>query len=224
MGDEKKDNLEDNHYLEIEQKFSINGGYESSYMDDTYKSEEYNAIKTLTEEIPKALDIFLESNPEYDEVRKIDVNKLRQGDEISCIHKFFNLDTNKDTNKDYSALILSINYPSLEIEVISETDFDDFNNGDIKEINVNQINPNNNIIFRLKQQDIALLYMGIKKLLPDGMISGNIEYFYVFTEYFKINEKSCYESLSAKDKFDLNEELEERTGIPSSRGIMSLKW
>ena len=219
---------QDSHHLEIEQKFSINSAYESLYMSDTYNSEDYNSIKSLMEEIPNALDKFLEDNPDYDDIRKIDINKIKVGDAVVVTLSAYDETVDDIIDQKYNAEVTLVSDDN--ITVILREFIPDAKSGDVRlfsneyaEVNRNRVSPDTNIIFKLKGQDIALIFSSIRRLLPEG-IGGNIEYFYVFTEYFKINEKICYQSLSADEKYNLNDELEERTGIPSSRGGASLKW
>lgn len=236
MSDKNNSDIPDSPYhLEIEQKYNIVDKYESAYMSDTYNSEEYNSLKSLTEGIPVALDKFLECNPEYDDVRKVDINKIKVGDvvTVSMTHHYdpiYDPDEYDGSSlvQKYQSKVISIGDNEITVsldEFVYDKKCHTPRIFPIVECSVNKnlVTQDTNCIFRLKQQDIALLYMGIKSKMPSG-ISGDIEYFYVFTEYFKINEKICYSSLSAADKFRLNDELEERTGIPSSRGNFSLKW
>jgi hypothetical protein len=64
-------------------------------------------------------------------------------------------------------------------------------------------------ILRLKSGDISFIYNDFKK---NTKIESHVDFFYTFTEYFKINEKLLYESLSTRVKNEILEELDERTG------------
>lgn len=227
--------MQDNDNDSQDIKFSISDKYKSSYLQDAYEAEEYHAKKNLIEGVQNALVKFIENNPQYDELRHIDISMLKVGDHIKLIPEA----EEKKSKKKKPVIIGEIigeNQYKFRISIHKKFFTEKYktswlwNEDDKMEENDNHkyvwvgkhcIESMNNPIVRLKAHDISFLYNGIRKYFND-LPSGEMEFFDVFTDYFKINPKICYQSLPVNIRSELIKELQERTNILDKKGRVPL--
>jgi len=126
---------------------------------------------------------------QFNKAEKTLVNRKNVGDQVKVVNQ-------KGTGK--------IN----DVDVgVYKIDF----NGDIVTAKRTQIKPIDEYINKLKITDISLLYTFIRSNMKDNLF-GEIEYFYIFSEYFKINEKTLYSSLPIKIQSTLLSALKNKLG------------
>ena len=180
-------------------QYSINNQYSSHY-DNNYEPERYREMSEIHLGIESGFCDFLEVHEEYSYLRSIDVNKATIGDQISC---------SKGTGTIVKIIdgLYNVQIPGT-IEIV--------------ELYKEELKPVDEFINRLKIADIFSLYTHIRKSI-DMQLYGEIEYFFVFSEYFKINEKTLYNALSVDIQTILMAELNKRTGIFKKKDVEP-KW
>lgn len=172
-------------------KYDVDSNYSSNYLKDVYESDEYHLIDQWYKKIREILDEFIEKFPEYDKLRLIDVEKLRKGDKVNMIRE------------KQLGILVSYEPPIAKIIVEGKTI-------EVPTFNLEPA-PSENPIIKLKGYEIQEMYCEIKSL-SNALKDEEIEYFHVFSEYFKINPKTIYNSLTAKHQMAIAKELEKRTG------------
>lgn len=191
------DSINDEFYHENKMSYNAASDFSSSFHSDAYNPETYNYFKGITTSIQKYLDVFVEKNPQFDNLRTLDTSKLKPRDcigyngkqigDFSCTGRIFIIES--IVNGEYHVQCLG-----LESRFV-------FKPGEIKILDEQ--------ILKLKSSDISFIYNEFKK---GTNTESHVDFFYVFTEYFKINEKLLYESLSGRVKNEVLSELDGRTG------------
>lgn len=172
-------------------RFDVDSGYSSNYLKDIYESDDYFLIDEWYKKIRSILDDFIIKFPQYDRLRLIDVEKLKKGDKVNLIRE------------KQPAILIDYSPPIVTVEVDSQII-------EVKSYNVEPA-PSENPIIKLKGHEIREMYCEMKNMTYT-LKDDEIEYFYVFSEYFKINPKTIYNSLTSKHKMSISSELEKRTG------------
>lgn len=180
-------------------KFNVDANYSSNYLGNIYESESYHHLSILNDDVRQALDKMVKEMPQYDKMRKMDVEKLKSGDMVQLIRE-----------KKVVELI-SYEPPHAKIKV----------DEDVEEVPTYNIEPAENPVIKLKAFEIREIYEGIKKHCKSRSYE-EMNFFYVFSEYFKINEKVLFNSLPTKIKVILANELDESSGSMKKRGIKQM--
>jgi hypothetical protein len=170
-------------------KYGMHPTY-SAYHTDIITPEDYYTNNTILNDIIDAFAKFIVDHQEYSYLRIIDIAKLEPGDEISVM----GLDDNHK--------ILEINGSDIIID----------HHGNSVEINVKDIRLLDDCLNKLKRTDISLMYTEISKIILNDHYSC-IEFFNIFSEFFKINEKTLYSSLPYSTQMELMNSLKERLNI-----------
>lgn len=171
-------------------KYSVHPTFSGAYHDDITKPEEYYTNTTILNDIIDAFSKFIKKHEEYGYLRIIDISNLIVGDNVSVYglegkHEIIDMGENN--------IVISINDEPVEIT-----------RSDIRLID--------DCLSKLKRSDISFIYTEISKIISNDHYSC-IEFFNVFSEYFKINEKTLYSSLPHKSQLELMSSLKERMNI-----------
>lgn len=180
-------------------KYNAEPDYGEKYLQQTQNPERYNEMVALHDGIKTGFDDFLDKNEEdYGYLRSIDVGRAVAGDEI---------------------MVVGHNKPGI-IKSIKGENYVVTMDGETIKTTVKDVRPVDEYINRLKAIDTCNLYTHIREMLDVEMYS-EIEYFYVFSEFFKINEKTLYHALPVDIQGKLMQELNDRTGVFKKKGFKS---
>lgn len=185
---------DDQFYHEAKMSFAADTRYSDAYHNDAYDPEKYNYMRGIFTSIQTHMEEFVMANPKFDPIRMMDISKLKPGDNVSVS----NSSDKKVPNikacsiKSIEGDIFTLMCGNVEIVVMTR---------DIKVMD--------EAILRLKGADISFMYNTFKK---STNTESHVDFFYAFTEYFKMNEKQVYDSLSNRVKNEILEELNDRTG------------
>jgi len=171
-------------------KYSIHPTFSGAYYNDITRPEEYYTDITILKDIMDAFSKFTNENEKYSYLRIIDISKIRVGDKVSVL----------GLDEEYE--ILQISDDTIEINL----------NESPIEINKANIRLADNCLSKLKRTDISFMYTEINKKISNDHYSC-IEFFNIFSDYFKINEKTLYSSLPPKAKLELLDSLQKRLNI-----------
>lgn len=190
-------------YNSQEPSFTVDSEYSKNYLGDTYEPEYYNRLKSILGNIVESFDEFLNTHDEYSYLRSIDIDKVGVNDRVFV------------TDVCCTGIIM-------------QTSIDNFNfivniNGQMVTVEKSGIKPVDEYINKLKIPDICLLYTFIREKV-DKQLFTEIEYFHVFTEYFKINEKTLYNALPRNIRGILLNALNERIGCFKKEKAVALDW
>lgn len=190
-----------NHDSESSPSFAVNQKYSDSYLQDRYNPEEYQQEQIINDAITTAFTSFIKAYPEYSYLRSVDINRIKVGDVVNIL------------NYDKPANIKRFKPKSNTVICVL--------NGEEIEVPVSDLRTVDAFLTRLKAVDIQLLYTYIRSKVSKE-IFGDIEYFSIFSEYFRINETTLYQALPVDIKQILLTELNERTGVFKSKGVRPL--
>lgn len=200
--EQKNDNLKDMNddpefYHESRMSYEADHRYSTGFYDDLKNPEQHNYLKNIYESIQEYLDRFIIEYPQFDSLRTMDISKLCVGDPVSI--------SNFSDKKIQFVRIYTIK--SLPADKLDEFVL---MSGDVEvRVNRKHIKIIDDPILRLKGHEISFIYTNFKDKIN---VDSHVDFFYVFTEYFKMNEKQVYDSLPNKIKNEILEELNERTG------------
>ncbi len=181
--------------------FSVNSEYSSLYLENNYKPERYNRLNRILDGITASFDEFLDSHEKYAYLRSIDIDKVGKHDRVFV------------TEMQCTGIIMSINGETFTVNV----------NGETISIGKKGIKPVDEYINKLKIPDICLLYTFIRERI-DKVFFSEIEYFHVFSEYFKINEKTLYSALPMDIQGILLDELNKSIGVFKKKKVVESMW
>lgn len=217
-------------YTSDQPSFAIDSGYSESYLSENYNPEQHNVLQTILIGITSGFDSFLNQHKQdYGYLRSIDVNKVAVYDMVMA------------TNTCHTGVVMDIKDGSVNVEIdvkdknlyiteeskaeFTETDdpeklmakldgtiFTISVNGRLEDVHKSMIKPIDEYINKLKIKDISLLYSFIRDTI-DKKIYSEIEYFYMFSEYFKINEKTLYNAIPLDIQVLLVDQLHKRVGV-----------
>jgi hypothetical protein len=179
--------------------FEIDNNYQDQYLDENYEPERYNIMKNLLSGITKSFDDFLDEHKKYHYLRSIDISKVGINDRIMIIEPCC------------TGIIINISEDTCIVQV----------NGSMMETSTTNIKPVDEYINKLKIADISLLYEYIRNK-ADSRTYDEIEYFFVFSEYFKINEKTLYNAMSTETQSILLNELNKRVGLFGKKKVEAM--
>jgi len=171
-------------------KYSIHPTFSGAYYSDITKPEEYYTDITILNDIMSAFSKLISENTKYSYLRVIDISKIEIGDKISVL----------GLDDEYE--ILKIDESTIEI---------DFNESPL-EINKANVRLIDSCLSKLKRTDISFIYTEISKIILNDHYSC-IEFFNIFSEYFKINEKTLYNSLPHGLQLELLDNLQKRLNM-----------
>lgn len=184
----------DEFYHESKMSFEADARYSDAYHNDAYDPERYNYMRGIFDSIQENMEQFVVDHPKYDPIRMMDVSKLKAGDNVSVSNssdkKIPNVKTCCIKSIEGDNFVLTCG--NVEITVLTR---------DIKVLD--------DAILRLKGTDIAFMYNTFKE---STNTESHVDFFYAFTEYFKMNEKQVYDSLPTRVQNEILEELNDRTG------------
>lgn len=181
--------------------FDADSRYADKFHSDAYDPETYNYMKGMYAAIQNHLDSFIIEYPQFDSLRTMDVEKLRIGDNVAV--------SNASDKK--IASVKACNIKSIDHGTYTLT----CGNTEIK-VETRDLKVIDDPILRLKGTDISFMYTTFKKAIN---IESHVDFFYTFTEYFKMNEKQVYDALSPRVKNEVLEELNERTGCLKKKNV-----
>lgn len=181
--------------------FSVESEYSSLYLENNYEPERYNRLNNILKDITISFDKFLDTHEKYAYLRSIDVDKVGKNDRVYL------------TDMQCTGIIMQIDGETIVVNV----------NGQPVSVTKTGIKPVDEYINKLKIPDISLLYTFIRERVDKKMFT-EIEYFYVFSEYFKINEKTLYNALPMNIQASLVDELNKKVGIFKNQGQVQNIW
>lgn len=170
-------------------KFDISPQYNNKHLDSNYNPERYRMISNMETCINDSIPEFVSSNPELSFLNDISMNTICVGSNV------------KDVN-DVPYKVIKKNGDSVVIE----------NSTGKKEINIYEIRPLIDVSSKLSIESISKLYMFIRERM-DKMLFSDIDYFDIFTEYFRLNPAITYEALPVSIKTELLNKLNESSHI-----------
>jgi len=170
-------------------KFSVDTSYAKTYLTDSYEPEKYNELRIIHDELSENFNRFIEEHEEYSHFRTISIGSMRANDVVDV----YNVGevTINEINSDQVIVTDKRNHQHC----VSRSD----------------LRPKDSIISKLKARDINILYTYLKN--HASKIIDNILFFYVFSEYFKLNEKNLFNALSDKEKQQLLKSLNKKLNI-----------
>lgn len=171
-------------------KYSMHPTFSGAYYNDIAKPEDYYTNITILNDIMNAFSKFIEQHEKYGYLRIIDISKIKKGDKVSVVgldDEYEILDMDGDT--------IIINH--------------DGNPAHIEKQNIRLID---DCLSKLKRTDISFIYTEVNKITNNDHYSC-IEFFSIFSEYFKINEKTLYSSLPRILQLELTDSLKKRLDI-----------
>lgn len=177
-------------------KFDVSPQYNTRHLDSNYNPERYHMIVAMENSINNLISEFVELNPKFSHLREISLYSVKEGNRIK-------------------------NSENKIFEIIKRIG-DDFEVRDI-----------DNIVSVLKFMDARPLLDGITRYTIDGISEfysfikdhldsrfyNDIEYFDIFTEYFKLDAAEFYKILSTEIKTKLLTKLNETTFIFKKRNV-----
>ena len=110
--------------------------------------------------------------------------------------------------------------------IIMNIDGDDYTisvNNQTVTVHKSGLKPVDEYINKLKISDICLLYTFIREGI-DKQLYNDVEYFFVFSEYFKINEKTLYGALPMDIQAELLDELNSRMPVFKDEDSVEAQW
>lgn len=179
------------HISEVsrEMKYDISPQYNTKHLDSNYNPERYRMISNMESCINDSISEFVLLNPELSFLNDISISTIGKG----C--------TVKDVNE--------IQYQVLDkkgdILVLK-------NQSGKRELNILDIRPIVDVSSKLTLENISKLYMFIRDKM-DKMLFNDIDYFDIFTEYFRLNPATTYEALPINIKTELLNKLNESSHI-----------
>lgn len=170
--------------------FEIDTEYSNAYLGSNYEPERYQRLESILNGITISFDEFLNTHEKYAYLRSIDMDKVGVNDRVFV------------SDMQCTGLIMSYENGIYIVNV----------NGELIEVTSSGVKPVDEYINKLKIPDICLLYTFIRERVDQKMFS-EIEYFHVFSEYFKINEKTLYNALPMDVQGILLNELNKNVGV-----------
>jgi len=198
--------MEDNHESHRQDappSFDINSEYQSNYLKSNYESDEYHELKTMEEDLDKIVKEDILKLDAFATLKPLTSESIIDGMEV----KVFN---------EKKAKIVKHNGNNKFVVKL--------NDGTELEIGLESIEPAVDPIMKLKKPQLIELYETCYTKLT-AKNNGRLDivnYFYVFTEYYRVNEKYLFSCLEPKSQAILLEEIKNRTNMKFSQGIKPL--
>ena len=211
VGEDGDDAIVDEETLSNNNKmyYTAERGYSTNRLEDVYRPEDHYENQRMRVELVVAFDKLIDANPQYLYLRSIDITKVKAGDDI-----YVDIDTSS-----YNVLPKPTNFVFCKILSRNKATYEVIDESTGKKYNadVSHLKSIDEYISRLKATDIAFIYVNIRKYMTT--INSEVDYFDVFSTYFRINEKILYNSLPEKVQNTLLVELDVKTGVFEKKDI-----
>ncbi len=183
-------------------KFSMHPTYRLAFCSDTSEPEQYFAQQNLLMLLISSLDSFIKTNQAYNYLRSIDINKFQNGDEIVVIDINKKRDIDNPVPVDQSKKLYIKSFDNKKYTVV---DID----GNEYIVDMLDVRPVDEFITKIKNEHIVSLYNFIYDDLKINDCTC-IDFFFIFTEYFRIDDSKLYSNLPKKHQLNLLNFLDER--------------
>jgi len=160
--------------------YNIDPVYISKY-DDVYNSEEYFEMMELIDEVRTSVIAFCEVNPQFDFIRKLDVEFIKAGDEIEYEDRVVTVNTIEGNN-----MICRCGREKLVVPKCA-------------------IVKNESKLNKIKNNEISMIYMGTKELMSKSF--SDIKYFSTICDYLKLVPTLVWQALPFPERARLYAEL-----------------
>lgn len=196
--------MEDNsHIQDVPPSFDINSEYQSNYLQSNYESDVYYELKTMEEDLDRIIKEDILKSETFASLRPLTTNDIVEGMEV----KIF--------NEKKAKIVKSLGNDKFMVRL---------NGGSEMEVGINNLEPSVDPVMKLKKPQLIELYETCyNKLVAQNKGAVDIvNYFYVFTGYYHVNEKYLFSCLEPKVQAILLEEVKNRTNMKISQGIKPL--
>ncbi len=179
------------HISEVsrEMKYDISPQYNTKHLDSNYNPERYRMVSNMESCINDSISEFVILNPGLSFLNDISLSTICKGCNV------------KDVN-DVQYQVLDKKGDILVLKGAAGK----------KEMNIYDIRPIVDVAAKLNLESISKLYMFIRERM-DKMLFNDIDYFDIFTEYFKLSPGTTYEALPINIKTELLNKLNEASHI-----------
>ncbi len=206
------DDIEDEDKHSNKMYYSVERDYEKSKLSDIYDPETSYEKKSMMNDLSIAFDKVLITHPSFGNLRSIDINKALPGDEIYYVEKPF-LKGQTKVYMEIKQLCRIISVEDDKYKLLNDK-------GEEIETTIADIKPVDEIINKLKSDEMRNLYVIVRKNMPK--IGSEMEYFDIFSSYFRIHEKVLYDSLPESIHNKLLTELNAKTNVFSKKNIIPM--
>lgn len=194
---------ENNHRQDAPPSFDINSEYQSNYLQSNYESDVYYELKTMEEDLDKIIKEDVLPLDAFATLRPLTVQSITEGMEVKVF------------NEKKAKIVKHLGNGKFIVRL-----------NDTKELEVglDSIEPAVDPIMKLKKPQLIELYETcyLKLTTKNKGRLDIVNYFYVFTEYYRVNEKYLFSCLEPKSQAILLEEIKNRTNMKFSQGIKPL--
>lgn len=182
----------DNNYQENNEKisFSADQTYQDTYLQDIYNTEEFYFLKFMKDKFQEELKNLIRITSEYKYLKSYDVSFLEEGDDIFYL-------------KEKEPYVIQYIFSEKEIFICKK------DNSAIKFCDLTEIRPYDKAITEFNKNHRIEVYEKLNKIINDKG-SNHIEFFSIFCEYFKIEEKVLYNAIPTEYQDKLKKELRHR--------------
>lgn len=179
----------DNNYQENNDKISFAADitYQDEYLRDVYDTEDFYFLKFMKDKFQEELKKFIQKNKRFSFLKSFDISFLEEGDEIIL----------KTEKEPYTIQYIF----SFDEIFICKKD-----NSSIKFATLADIRPFDKVTSQLKDKDISEIYCSLNKVINDRNCN-NVDFFNIFIEYFKMQEKKLFFILPEDIQKDIVREL-----------------
>lgn len=194
--------MEDNSERpEAAPSFDINQEYQDNYLKSNYESDEYHELKTMEEELDKIVTSEILALEAFASLRRMTIDDLPEGQDV------------KVNNEKKAKIVKRVGKTNVFVARL--------NDGTEIEVNITNIEPTVDPIMKLKKPQLKELYEKCYEALvkKNGGRLDIVNFFYVFTEYFRVNERYLFACLEPKDHGLLMDEIKKRTDMVFNKGI-----
>jgi len=184
--------------------FDINSEYQNNYLQSNYESDVYHELKTMEEDLDRIVKEEILKLDTFASLRPLMADNVVEGMEV----KVFNEKKAKITK------ILGAKMFNVRL-----------NDGTELKVGIDSIETAVDPIIKLKKPQLVELYNLCynKLLIKNNGRLDIINYFHVFTEYYRVNERYLFSCLEPKNQAVLLEEMKSRNpDMRFSKGINPL--
>lgn len=209
MAEEEKENEREIEYErdrpEAAPSFDISNDYQQAYLRSNYESDEYHELKELEEELDNIVKSVIMKLDNFHTLRPMKPEDLSEGQEV------------KINNEKKAKIVKQIPVPKNTPAIFQVK----YNDGTLLEVPISSIEQSVDPVMKLKKPQLKELYeICYEEMKKSTKRSIDIVYyFYVFTEYFRINPPYMFACLSSKVQAILVDEVMKRTGGKMKKGI-----
>lgn len=183
----------DNNYQENDERisFSADPTYQDVYLQDIYNTEEFYFLKFMKDKFQEELKNLIRITSKYKYLKSYDISFLEEGDSVFYL-------------KEKEPYMIQYIFSKDEIFICKK------DNSAIKFCNLSEIRPYDKVITEFNKNHRIEVYEKLNKIINDKG-SNHIEFFSIFCEYFKIEEKVLYNVIPKEYQDKLKKELRHRT-------------